>query len=215
MAALELVAVSKRFGARTLFENVSASIDRGQGLAITGPSGVGKTTLLRIIAGFERSGGGEVRIDGRCVSGARTHVQPRDRGLNMMFQDLALWPHMRVRRHLEFVLADSELPQARRRERIDSLLELSGLRLLEQAFPRSLSGGEQQRLAFARALAPAPRLLLLDEPFSNLDDDNRRRLLDELVRRKQDEGMALVVASHTANGFEGVVDQTVALTRSP
>jgi ABC-type Fe3+/spermidine/putrescine transport system ATPase subunit len=130
----------------------------------------------------------------------------------MMFQDFALWPHMRVRKHLEFVLKGKGLTSRQRRQRAADLLDLAGLVKLARSFPAELSGGEQQRLAFARVLATNPRILLLDEPFSNLDAQSRGRLVHELVRRKEEEGVTMILATHDPGEVIDVADRRVTMS---
>ncbi|MBY4594575.1 ABC transporter ATP-binding protein [bacterium BD-1] len=145
---------------------------------LIGPSGCGKTTLLRAVAGLEHASGGEIRVDGELVSSERMHTPPERRRIGMVFQDYALFPHLSVARNVAFGL--KHLPPAQRAARVAEVLALVDLAGSEQRFPHELSGGQQQRVALARAMAPSPRLLLLDEPFSNLDVDLRERLAHEL-----------------------------------
>ena len=145
---------------------------------LIGPSGCGKTTLLRAVAGLERVSAGEIRLGDEVVSSARVHVAPERRRIGMVFQDYALFPHLDVAHNVGFGL--KHLPAAERRARVAEVLALVDLAGSEKRFPHELSGGQQQRVALARAMAPSPRLLLLDEPFSNLDVDLRERLAHEL-----------------------------------
>ena len=145
---------------------------------LIGPSGCGKTTLLRAVAGLERVSAGEIRLGDEVVSSARVHVAPERRRIGMVFQDYALFPHLDVAHNVGFGL--KHLPAAERRARVAEVLALVDLTGSEKRYPHELSGGQQQRVALARAMAPSPRLLLLDEPFSNLDVDLRERLAHEL-----------------------------------
>ena len=145
---------------------------------LIGPSGCGKTTLLRAVAGLERVSAGEIRLGDEVVSSARVHVAPERRRIGMVFQDYALFPHLDVAHNVGFGL--KHLPAAERRARVAEVLTLVDLTGSEKRYPHELSGGQQQRVALARAMAPSPRLLLLDEPFSNLDVDLRERLAHEL-----------------------------------
>jgi iron(III) transport system ATP-binding protein len=145
---------------------------------LIGPSGCGKTTLLRAVAGLERVSAGEIRISGQVVANGSTHVPAEARRIGMVFQDYALFPHIDVGRNVAFGI--HQLPKAERIERVSEVLELVGLGGIQRRFPHELSGGQQQRVALARALAPKPQLLLLDEPFSNLDVDLRERLAHEI-----------------------------------
>lgn len=154
---------------------LSLTVHKGELLGVLGPSGSGKTTLLRVIAGFERPDAGSVVIDGRVVADATHWVEPEDRGVGMVFQDYALFPHLTVFENIAFGVR-SQKPEVRVRE----LLELVGLVGFEGRYPHELSGGEQQRVALARSLATNPKVLLLDEPFSNLDADLRPKMRAEL-----------------------------------
>ncbi|MFN7898999.1 MAG: ABC transporter ATP-binding protein [Synechococcaceae cyanobacterium] len=154
---------------------INVSVRHGELIGLLGPSGCGKTTLLRLIAGFERPRRGRVLLDGREVAGPGGWLPPERRGVGMVFQDHALFPHLNAWRNACFGLG-----RGQDRDRVRWLLDLLGLTGLEQRFPHQLSGGQRQRLALVRALAPQPSLLLLDEPFSNLDVDVRQRLRGEL-----------------------------------
>ncbi len=165
-------------GATRVIEGLEFSLARGQIGCLLGPSGCGKTTALRAIAGFVRPDHGELRIDGRVIAAAGAWVEPEQRGVGVVFQDYALFPHLNVEGNVGFGLR--QVPPAERRERVARMLRLVGMPDLGQRFPHELSGGQQQRIALARALAPGPALLLLDEPFSNLDPDLRERLAMEL-----------------------------------
>jgi iron(III) transport system ATP-binding protein len=159
-------------------DEVSFGLRAGDIGVLIGPSGCGKTTLLRAVAGLERVTSGEVRISGQLVGGASAHVPAEERRIGMVFQDYALFPHIDVGQNVGFGI--HRLPKAERNARIAEVLHLVGLPGIERHFPHELSGGQQQRIALARALAPKPQLLLLDEPFSNLDVDLRERLAHEI-----------------------------------
>jgi iron(III) transport system ATP-binding protein len=159
-------------------DGVSFGLSAGDIGVLIGPSGCGKTTLLRAIAGLERVTTGEVRIDGAIVGSAAVHVDAEARRVGMVFQDYALFPHIDVGRNVGFGI--HHLPKPERVARVAEVLELVGLDGIQRRFPHELSGGQQQRVALARALAPRPSLLLLDEPFSNLDVDLRERLAHEV-----------------------------------
>src|SRR5690606_34382950 len=149
----------------------------GEILAVVGESGCGKSTLLRLIAGLDTPDQGEIRIGGRAVAAGRVWVAPERRGVGMVFQDFALFPHMTVLGNIVFGLPS--LPRAERRARAEAMLELVDLAGYGERYPHQLSGGQQQRVALARALASEPSLLLLDEPFSNLDTALKRMLREE------------------------------------
>ncbi|HSV44204.1 MAG TPA: ABC transporter ATP-binding protein [Ramlibacter sp.] len=164
--------------ARPAVDGVSFRLAAGDIGVLIGPSGCGKTTLLRAVAGLERAQSGEVRISGQLVGGQGVHVPAEARRIGMVFQDYALFPHLDVGRNVAFGL--EHLSKVDRVVRVAEVLELVGLAGSQRRYPHELSGGQQQRVALARALAPRPRLLLLDEPFSNLDVDLRERLAHEI-----------------------------------
>ncbi len=159
-------------------QGVSLDLAAGDIGVLIGPSGCGKTTLLRAVAGLESVSAGEIRIDGQLVGSASFSLPPERRRIGMVFQDYALFPHLSVGRNVAFGI--HHLPKARQAERVAEVLELVGLAGSAARFPHELSGGQQQRVALARALAPSPQLMLLDEPFSNLDVDLRERLAHEV-----------------------------------
>ena len=159
-------------------DQVSFSLQAGEIGVLIGPSGCGKTTLLRAVAGLERADAGSIRLAGDMVSSPQLHLPAESRRIGMVFQDYALFPHLDVARNVAFGL--THLAPAERRARVQESLELVGLAQSGHLHPHQLSGGQQQRVALARALAPKPRLLLLDEPFSNLDVDLRERLAHEV-----------------------------------
>ncbi|MBG9389495.1 ABC transporter ATP-binding protein [Caenimonas aquaedulcis] len=163
---------------RPAVDQVSFGLRAGDIGVLIGPSGCGKTTLLRAVAGLEPVASGEVRIGGQVVGSASLHVPPESRRIGMVFQDYALFPHLDVGHNVGFGI--HHLPRAQRAARVAEVLELVGLGGIERRHPHELSGGQQQRVALARALAPQPQLLLLDEPFSNLDVDLRERLAHEI-----------------------------------
>jgi len=157
---------------------VSLGLHAGEIGVLIGPSGCGKTTLLRAVAGLEPVTGGDIRLSGQVVSSPSSQLPPEARRIGMVFQDYALFPHLDVGRNVAFGI--HQLPAAERAARVKEVLTLVGLEGSESRFPHELSGGQQQRVALARALAPRPQLLLLDEPFSNLDVDLRERLAHEV-----------------------------------
>jgi ABC-type Fe3+/spermidine/putrescine transport system ATPase subunit len=178
---LGLVEVTKRYGSRAVVDRASLFIAEGEVVALLGPSGCGKTTTLRLIAGLEKPDEGEVRIGGECVAaGGRNLVPPHKRSIGFVFQDLALWPHLTAAGNLEFVLASAGMKRRERRARVVETLRMMRAEGFAGSYPSQLSGGEQQRVAIARALIACPRLLLLDEPMSNLDASLRGELLEEL-----------------------------------
>jgi iron(III) transport system ATP-binding protein len=173
--ALRTLALRKRFGGTVAVEVVDLDVSRGEFVGVLGPSGCGKTTLLRLVAGFERPDAGRIEIDGRVVAGPRYNEPPEQRRIGMVFQESALFPHLDVAGNIGF-----GLPRRGRDARVAELVALVGLAGLHRRMPHELSGGQQQRVALARALAPDPALILLDEPFSNLDATLRAQLRIEV-----------------------------------
>jgi iron(III) transport system ATP-binding protein len=159
-------------------DRVTLGLHAGEMGVLIGPSGCGKTTLLRAVAGLERVCAGDIRLAQSVVSSDKVHVAPEARRIGMVFQDYALFPHLSVQDNVSFGL--NKLPRAEREARVREVLSLVGLSTSAQRYPHELSGGQQQRVALARALAPKPQLLLLDEPFSNLDVELRERLALEV-----------------------------------
>ena len=173
---------------------VSLSLAKGQIGVLIGPSGCGKTSLLRAVAGLEKLAEGSVRVDGRVLADANTHVEPEDRRIGMVFQDYALFPHLNVRDNVTFGIR--HLPRAECDARVQEVLERVGLAHAARRAPHQLSGGQQQRVALARALAPRPQLLLLDEPFSSLDADLRERLAQDIRAILNELGTTALFVTH-------------------
>ncbi|GJD48484.1 Fe(3+) ions import ATP-binding protein FbpC [Methylobacterium crusticola] len=191
--ALAVEDVACRFGRVRALDGVSLEVRPGEVVALLGDSGCGKSTLLRVVAGLERPDEGRVRLDGRLVAGPGVAVPPEARGVGLMFQDYALFPHLSVAENIGFGLRGRP---AAAREAAASLLEQVGLAGQAGSYPQTLSGGEQQRVALVRALAPGPRLLLLDEPFSNLDRRMRDRVRDETVALLRRTGTTALMVTH-------------------
>jgi iron(III) transport system ATP-binding protein len=214
MALLELRRVGKRFADdRPLaVDDLSLSLEAGRILALLGPSGCGKTTTLRLIAGFETPDAGEIALGGRLVARAGDGgVPPEERSVGVVFQDYALFPHLDVEANVAFGV--SRLPRAQRRARVARMLELVGLEALASRYPHELSGGQQQRVATARALAPAPALLLLDEPFSNLDADLRAQMRDEVQRLLRATGTTAIFVTHDQEEAFTIADEVGVLNQ--
>ncbi len=193
-AAIDARGVSKRFGALEVLRDVDLRVDPGRIVALLGSSGCGKTTLLRTIAGLERLDAGEVRVGDRVLSAAAAdvHVPPEKRHVGMVFQDWALFPHLTVAQNVGYGLPRS----ARRGPRVAAALHMVGLDGLGDRQPATMSGGQQQRVALARALAPQPGVLLLDEPFSNLDSTLRVQVRTEVHQLLADLGVTTVFVTH-------------------
>jgi iron(III) transport system ATP-binding protein len=204
---IRLEGVTKRFGATTAVDGASLCVERGEVVALLGPSGCGKTTLLRLIAGFERPNDGTIEVAGRHVGGAGSWVPPEERRVGMVFQDYALFPHLTVADNVGF-----GLPRRERATRVAELLAMVGLGGLERRYPHELSGGQQQRVAVARALAPSPELVLLDEPWSNVDPflrDSLRAEVSEIIRPL---GVTVLLVTHDREEAFSLADR-IALMR--
>lgn len=169
-------------------------LEQGEVGCLLGASGCGKTTILRAIAGFEPLQSGMIRLAGRELSAGAQQIAPEQRGVGMMFQDYALFPHLTVEKNISFGLR--RWNKQERIARVDEMLELVGLQAERKRYPHELSGGQQQRVALARALAPSPSLLLLDEPFSNLDVDTRERLAFEVRDILKQAGLTAILVTH-------------------
>jgi iron(III) transport system ATP-binding protein len=204
---IRLEGVTKRFGATTAVDEASLCIEYGEVVALLGPSGCGKTTLLRLIAGFENPDGGTVEVAGRRVAGAGTWIPPEQRRVGMVFQDYALFPHLTVAENVGF-----GLPRRARVARVAELLAIVGLGGLGRRYPHELSGGQQQRVALARALAPSPELVLLDEPWSNVDPFLRETLRAEVSEIIRPLGVTVLLVTHDREEAFSVADR-IALIR--
>ena len=195
MAFIEIQNLFKRFKDVVAINRIQLEIDKGEMLTLLGPSGCGKTTTLRCIAGLEKPDEGDIVIDGKPML-SHGFVQPSKRGIGMVFQNYAVWPHMKVYNNIVYGLKLQKIPKQKIRERAQQVLELVGLAGLEDRYPAQLSGGQQQRVALARALVTNPKVLLLDEPLSNLDAKLREELrfeIKSLVRRM---GITSVYVTH-------------------
>jgi ABC-type Fe3+/spermidine/putrescine transport system ATPase subunit len=196
---LELRGLEVRYGAVRAVDGVDLTVREGEIVALLGPSGCGKTTLLRAVAGFEPAHRGEVLIDGEVVESERTHVPPHRRPVGLVFQDYALFPHRTVAANVAYGLGRHPLGVGGNRahaERVRELLAMAGLEGLEKRYPHQLSGGQQQRVALLRSLAPRPRVLLLDEPFSNLDPLRRQEIRTQVAALLRAEGVSAILVTH-------------------
>jgi iron(III) transport system ATP-binding protein len=205
MPLLELHDISYSHGKHLVVDRLSFQLKAGEIGCLLGPSGCGKTTVLRCIAGFEHVDAGEVILGERLIGNAREHVPAEQRRIGMVFQDYALFPHLTVAANIAFGLRNASTET--RRARVADLLETVGLAGQERKYPHELSGGQQQRVALARALAPRPRLLLLDEPFSNLDVDLRERLALEVRNILKAEGTTAILVTHDQHEAFALADQ--------
>jgi len=205
MPLLRLTDVSHAYGHHRVVDALSLSLGQGAIGCLLGPSGCGKTTVLRAIAGFEPVSAGDIRIKGATVSSASTHVPAERRRIGMVFQDYALFPHLTVAGNIGFGLHG--VAGAARAARVAEMLATVGLASEGAKYPHELSGGQQQRVALARALAPGPDLLLLDEPFSNLDVDLRERLSLEVRDIIKQSGITAILVTHDQHEAFAVADE--------
>lgn len=193
------------YGDHVVVDDLGFDLAAGQIACLLGPSGCGKTTALRAIAGFEAPRAGEIRLHGRLIADARNQTPPEARGIGMVFQDYALFPHLTVAANIGFGL--QRLVRNERDQRVGKLLELVGLASEARKYPHELSGGQQQRVALARALAPAPALVLLDEPFSNLDSEMRERLSLEVRDILKTACTAAILVTHDQHEAFAMADE--------
>ncbi|WP_092075543.1 ABC transporter ATP-binding protein [Poseidonocella sedimentorum] len=207
---LEVRHLCRRFDGRTVVDDVSLSVMPGQVTCLLGPSGCGKSTTLRMIAGVEQQDSGEIWADGQMLCDGRRTVPPEQRRIGLMFQDFALFPHLSVAENVAFGLRGAGGAAG---GRVDELLCKVGLPGKRDAFPHELSGGEQQRVALARALAPSPRIMLMDEPFSGLDNRLRDGIRDETLALLKAENTGVLLVTHEPEEAMRMADE-VALMRA-
>ena len=192
MPYLQITDVTKRFNGTVALDRLHLTVGQGESLALLGPSGCGKTTLLRVLTGLEIPDSGTVTIAGSTLADSTSFVPPEKRRIGMVFQDRALFPHLTVARNVAFGLDKKAIDQGR----VTATLEMVGLAHLADRYPDELSGGQAQRVAVARALAPRPRVLLFDEPFSNLDTGLRARVRTEVAALMREVGMTSIFVTH-------------------
>lgn len=206
---IELINITKSIEKKKILHNLSFTVNTGQCLALLGPSGCGKTTTLRLIAGLDALDQGEIRLNGHTVSQAGRLVPPIKRELGMVFQDLALWPHMTVRQNLDFALGGKIKDKSWKNSKIVDILRMVQMEAFKDNHPHQLSGGEKQRVAIARALVAEPKFLLLDEPFSNLDSELRNGLLRQVKSILTNTGITSIYVTHEKQDADLIADQTV------
>ena len=204
-ALLQINGLQHRYGEQVVIDNLSLQLAEGEIGCLLGSSGCGKTTVLRCIAGFEHARGGQIAVAGVTLSAPGQHMPPERRRIGMVFQDYALFPHLDVATNIAFGLRGLSATEAA--ARVEELLELIGLAGRGKRYPHEISGGQQQRVALARALAPRPRLLLLDEPFSNLDVELRERLSQEVRSILKQSGTTAILVTHDQNEAFAVADK--------
>ena len=208
--AVQVEGLAKRFGQTPAVSGAAFQAERGSMVALLGPSGCGKTTMLRLIAGFEAPDAGTVSVDGRIVAAPGEFVPPERRRVGMVFQDYALFSHLAVRKNVEF-----GVPRGPGRDRaVNDALDLVGIRAEAERMPHELSGGQQQRVALARALAAKPSVVLLDEPFSNLDANLRERVRGEVRHILREAGTTAIFVTHDQDEAFAIADSVCIMLRN-
>ncbi len=208
MTDLELIGLTKTYGSGAAVDNLNLSVAAGELVAFLGPSGCGKTTTLRMVAGFVEPTGGTIRVQGRDITG----LAPNKRDMGMVFQSYALFPHMTVARNIAFGLHARRVGRSEVAPRVAAALDLVGLSGMEDRYPRQLSGGQQQRVALARVLALRPKLLLFDEPLSNLDAKLRVQMRHEIRRLQKEVGITALFVTHDQEEAMDLADQIVVMS---
>jgi iron(III) transport system ATP-binding protein len=204
--ALEVEKISKHFNGTEVVKNFSLEAEAGEFITLLGPSGCGKTTSLRLLAGFERPDSGTIKIAGEVVAGKGQYLPAEKRRIGMVFQDYALFPHVNVLDNIGFGLQGKEKPK-----RAKEMLSLVGLDGFGERMPHELSGGQQQRVALARALAPQPKVMLLDEPFSNLDTSLRQQVRGEVRHILREAGTTTLFVTHDQEEALSLSDRVAVL----
>lgn len=203
--------ISKSFKNQRVLDNLSFEIPAASTAVLVGPSGVGKSTLLRIIAGLEPPDAGEVYLKGRLVSDNRRQLAPHLRNLGFVFQNPTLWPHMTIRENLLFGL--SSMPQDAAAQRVQYLLEQAQIVHIAEKYPDQISGGEAKRAALLRSMAVYPRFLLVDEPFANLDGETKSLILEFLRRMVKELDMTMLYVTHDAEEIQQLGGKIIRLSR--
>ncbi len=207
MSALVLERLGKAYGASAVVQDLDLELGEGEMVVLLGPSGCGKTTTLRMVAGFVAATAGDIRLDGRSI----LTLPPHKRDMGLVFQSYALFPHLTVARNVAFGLEMRGVPSAARAERVGEMLQLARLEHLAERLPRQLSGGQQQRVALARALAIYPRVLLLDEPLSNLDAALRAEVGRDIRLLQRDRALSTIMVTHDQDEAMAMADRLVVM----
>ncbi|HEX5769967.1 MAG TPA: ABC transporter ATP-binding protein [Nocardioidaceae bacterium] len=207
--ALVLEGVTKRYGSTVAVDSIDLTAAPGELITLVGPSGCGKSTTLRLVAGLDRPDAGTIRIAGEVVADSHHFQQPEHRRVGLVFQDHALFPHLTVAQNVAFGL--NKMPRAERRARVGEVLDLVRLGHLAARYPHELSGGEQQRVALARALAPRPAVVLLDEPFSSLDESLRAQVRADTVAVLRETGTTGMLVTHDQTEALSVGDRVIVM----
>jgi len=204
--------LTKQYGSITAVDNVTLQALEGEHLCLLGPSGCGKTTLLRLIAGFEEPNSGEIVISSKIVSAVGKIIPPYKRKIGMVFQDLALWPHMTVRENIEFGLK-KDLSRKEKMEKIEKILNLVGLTRHLNFYPHELSGGEKQRVALARTLILEPGILLMDEPLSSLDFHLKKEIERVITELQKKLGITTIYVTHNQDEAIAMADKIAIMNK--
>ncbi len=213
MSNIPIRNVKKCFGDTVVLRDFTQEFREGEFITLLGPSGCGKTTMLRMIAGFERPTQGEIAIGEQVVSSKKVFIPPEKRDIGMVFQSYAVWPHMTVFDNVAYPLRIKKLPKGEVEHRVEALLQVVHLGRYAQRMPGQLSGGQQQRVALARALVMNPRLLLLDEPLSNLDAKLREGMRYEIKEIQRELGITVVYVTHDQTEAMAMSDRIVVINR--
>ena len=213
MATVSLDGLTKRFTGMAAVENLCLDIENGEFVSLLGPSGCGKTTTLRLVAGFLEPDAGEIRVNGRVVSGVSVLVPPERRNMSMIFQSYAVWPHMTVFQNVAYGLKFKKLSGREIEEKTARLLRVVHLETLQERYPAELSGGQQQRVALARALVVEPQILLLDEPLSNLDANLREEMRFEIRRLHEEFAITTIYVTHDQGEAMVASDRIVVMNK--
>lgn len=198
---LEIRNISFGYGVQNVFDGFSLNVSNGEIVALLGASGSGKSTVLRLISGLETPSSGDIILDGKSL----LDLPPEDRRVGMVFQDYALFPHLNVRCNIAFSLKNKKDPS------VDEMLEVVGMESFEHRFPHELSGGEKQRVALARALVYRPKFMLLDEPFSNLDQDLKRGMRMEVLKILRSYSSGAIIVTHDVEDAEAIASRIIRL----
>ena len=213
MATVTIKHVTKSFGDNVVLKEFNETFQEGEFITLLGPSGCGKTTMLRIIAGFEKPTSGELYIDNQLVSGGKTFIPPEKRSIGMVFQSYAVWPHMNVFDNVAYPLRIKKASKGQIKESVERVLSIVHLSQYADRLPSQLSGGQQQRVALARALVAAPKLLLLDEPLSNLDAKLRESMRFEIKEIQRETGITVVYVTHDQTEAMAMSDRVFLINR--
>ena len=213
MSNITIRNVKKCFGDTVVLRDFTQEFREGEFITLLGPSGCGKTTMLRMIAGFERPTQGEIAIGEQVVSSKKVFIPPEKRDIGMVFQSYAVWPHMTVFDNVAYPLRIKKLPKGEVEHRVEALLQVVHLGRYAQRMPGQLSGGQQQRVALARALVMNPRLLLLDEPLSNLDAKLRESMRFEIKEIQKNFGISVVYVTHDQSEAMAMSDRVIVINR--